>query len=257
MTWLDLPANTGFGLDNLPYGIFSAAGTDPRTGIAIGDRVLDLAAVTGDPIHATGSLNAFMARGPGAWRALRHRLTTWLTDEAHRDDVEPHLLPRHEATLHLPFEVTDYVDFYSSQHHAENVGRIFRAGTVAVSGTPVVRPSGQRKAPSDDLPSFGPSQRLDIEAEVGFVVGQVLPHLGLALGRAAGRPRRRADRPAARGRAAARLPRRHVLRVGVRHHPRGPAQRRAGQPPAVRGDVLDGGAAACAHDRERRRPAHR
>jgi fumarylacetoacetase len=191
MTWLGLPADTGFGLDNLPYGIFSTAGTEPRTGIAIGDSVLDLAAVTGDPIHATGSLNAFMARGPGAWRALRHRLTTWLTDEAHRDDVEPHLVPRDEVTLHLPFEVADYVDFYSSQHHAENLGRMFRpdsppltpnwkhlpigyhgrAGTVAVSGTPVVRPSGQRKAPSDDLPSFGPSQRLDIEAEVGFVVG--------------------------------------------------------------------------------------
>jgi fumarylacetoacetase len=191
MTWLDLPADTGFGLDNLPYGIFSTPGTEPRTGIAIGDHVLDLAAVTGDSVHATGSLNAFMAGGPGAWRALRHRLTTWLTDEAHRGDVEAHLLPRDDVTLHLPFEVADYVDFYSSQHHAENLGRMFRpdsppltpnwkhlpigyhgrAGTVAVSGTPVVRPSGQRKAPADDLPSFGPSQRLDIEAEVGFVVG--------------------------------------------------------------------------------------
>jgi fumarylacetoacetase len=191
MTWLDLPADTGFGLDNLPYGIFSTSDTEPRTGVAVGDRVLDLAGVTGDPVHATGSLNAFMARGPGAWRALRSGLRSRLTDDAHRDDVEPHLLPRGEVTLHLPFEVADYVDFYSSQHHAENLGRMFRpdsppltpnwkhlpigyhgrAGTVAVSGTPVVRPSGQRKAPSDDAPTFGPSQRLDIEAEVGFVVG--------------------------------------------------------------------------------------
>ncbi len=191
MTWLDLPADTGFGLDNLPYGIFSTPDSEPRTGVAIGDHVLDLAAFTGDPVHATGSLNAFMAQGPEAWRALRERITAALTDEAGRADVEPHLLPRDDVTLHLPFEVADYVDFYSSQHHAENLGRMFRpdsppltpnwkhlpigyhgrSGTVAVSGTPVVRPSGQRKAPADDAPTFGPSQRLDIEAEVGFVVG--------------------------------------------------------------------------------------
>jgi fumarylacetoacetase len=191
MTWLDLPAGTGFGIGNLPYGIFSTPGTPPRTGVAIGDSVLDLAAATGDPVHATGSLNAFMAQGREAWRELRHRITGRLTDAARRDDVEPHLLPRDTVTMHLPFEVADYVDFYSSRHHAENIGRIFRpdaepltanwthlpigyhgrAGTVRVSGTPVVRPSGQRKSPADDVPTFGPSQRLDIEAEVGFVVG--------------------------------------------------------------------------------------
>ncbi|MGY1671921.1 fumarylacetoacetase [Geodermatophilus sp. SYSU D00710] len=191
MSWLDLPAGTGFGVDNLPYGVFSTPGTAPRTGVAIGDAVLDLAAVTGDDGHATGSLNAFMARGPRAWADLRAQLTEWVTDERHRDRVEPHLVPRSAVTLHLPVEVADYVDFYSSRHHAENLGRMFRpdsppltpnwqhlpigyhgrSGTVAVSGTPVVRPSGQRKAPADDAPTFGPSQRLDIEAEVGFVVG--------------------------------------------------------------------------------------
>jgi fumarylacetoacetase len=191
MSWLHLPAGTGFGLDNLPYGVFSTPGTAPRTGVAVGDAVLDLAAVTGDEVHATGSLNAFMARGPRAWADLRAMLTGWLTDEAHRPDVEPHLLPRDDVALHLPVEVADYVDFYSSRHHAENLGRMFRpdsppltpnwthlpigyhgrAGTVAVSGTPVVRPSGQRRAPGDEAPTFGPSRRLDIEAEVGFVVG--------------------------------------------------------------------------------------
>jgi fumarylacetoacetase len=190
MTWLDLPAGTGFGLDNLPYGVFSTTGTAPRTGVAVGDSVLDLAAATGDDVHATGSLNAFMARGPQAWAELRAQLTQWFPDEAHRRTVEPHLVPRSEVTLHLPVEVADYVDFYSSRHHAENLGRMFRpdsapltpnwkhlpigyhgrAGTVQVSGTPVVRPSGQRK-PTDGAPVFGPSQRLDIEAEVGFVVG--------------------------------------------------------------------------------------
>jgi fumarylacetoacetase len=189
-SWLDLPEDTGFGLSNLPYGIFSTPGTAPRTGIAVGDHVLDLAAATGDPVHASGSLNAFMAQGPAAWRQLRAQLTGWLTDESHRSRVEPHLVPRDAVTLHLPVEVADYVDFYSSEHHARNVGRLFRpdgepltpnwrhlpigyhgrAGTVRVSGTPVVRPQGQRPE-SGGVPSFGPSRRLDFEAEVGFVVG--------------------------------------------------------------------------------------
>jgi fumarylacetoacetase len=132
-----------------------------------------------------------MAQGPAAWRELRERIIGWLTDDSHRTDVEPHLVPRDDVQMHLPIEVADYVDFYSSQHHAENIGRIFRpdsapltpnwkhlpigyhgrAGTVRVAGTPVVRPCGQRKEPTQDGPSFGPSRRLDIEAEVGFVVG--------------------------------------------------------------------------------------
>jgi fumarylacetoacetase len=190
-SWLDLPADTGFGIANLPYGVFSTPGSAPRTGVAIGDHVLDLCAITGDDVHATGSLNAFMALGPEAWQVCRTGLTEWFTDSAHRYKVRPHLLPRSDVTMHLPVEVADYVDFYSSQHHAENLGRMFRpdtppltpnwkhlpigyhgrAGTVRVSGTPVVRPSGQRKAPADDAPTFGPSQRLDIEAEIGFVVG--------------------------------------------------------------------------------------
>jgi fumarylacetoacetase len=194
-SWLDLPNDTGFGIGNLPYGVFSTPGTAPRTGVAIGDQVLDLAAATGDDVHATGSLNAFMARGAEAWRSLRAELTSWLTDDGHRATVEPHLVPRADVTMHLPVEVADYVDFYSSQHHAENIGRMFRpdsepltpnwrhlpigyhgrAGTIQVSGTPVVRPSGQRKAPADPTPTFGPSQRLDIEAEVGFVVGTPSP----------------------------------------------------------------------------------
>src|SRR3712207_1601977 len=191
MAWLDLPPDSGFGLDTLPYGGFSTPATAPHTGVASGDHVLDLAAATGDDVHATGSLNAFLARGPQAWAQLRARLTDWLAHEAHRRTAQPHPVPRHPATPHLPAEGADYVDFYSSQHHAENLGRMFRpdsppltpnwkhlpigyhgrAGTMQVSGTPVVRPSGQRKAPADDAPTFGPSQRLDIEAEVGFVVG--------------------------------------------------------------------------------------
>ena len=194
MSWLDLPPDTGFGPDNLPYGVFSTEPDGPRrVGVAIGEHVLDVSRldVPAADALATGSLNALMRRGRTTWDTLRARLQELLADEVHRDAVEPHLLPRSEVTLHLPVEVADYVDFYSSRHHAENLGRMFRpdsapltpnwkhlpigyhgrAGTVAVSGTPVVRPHGQRKAPADDAPTFGPSQRLDIEAEVGFVVG--------------------------------------------------------------------------------------
>jgi len=189
--WLDLPEGSGFGLDNLPYGVFSTPGTRRRTGVAVGGHVLDLAAATGDAVHATGSLNAFLARGRAAWQEQRTRLQGWLGDAAHRPEVAPHLLPIGDVTMHLPVEVADYVDFFSSQSHAENLGRLLRpgtppltanwkhlpvgyhgrAGTVQVSGTPVVRPSGQRRGATDDAPVFGPTQRLDIEAEVGFVVG--------------------------------------------------------------------------------------
>ncbi|MGY1847868.1 MULTISPECIES: fumarylacetoacetase [unclassified Blastococcus] len=193
-TWLELPDGTGFGPENLPYGVFSTEPDGPRRiGVAIGDSVLDVSRldVPAADALAAPTLNALMSRGRETWNALRDRLQELLADPAHRGAVEPHLLPRAEVTLHLPFDVADYVDFYSSQHHAENLGRMFRpdsppltpnwkhlpigyhgrAGTVQVSGTPVVRPSGQRKAPTDEAPTFGPSQRLDIEAEVGFVVG--------------------------------------------------------------------------------------
>src|SRR4051794_14838362 len=102
MTWLDLPDDTGFGLDNLPLGVFSMPGTAPRSGVAVGAAVLALAAATGAPAHATGSLNAFLARGPRAWRELRDRLTEWLTSARHRAATEPHLVPRDAVQLHLP-----------------------------------------------------------------------------------------------------------------------------------------------------------
>jgi len=217
VTWLDLPAGTGFGLANLPFGIFSVArgpdsSPDPggasrrppppagparRTGVAIGNWVLDAAAVADDlrlplrDMFAEPALNRFLAAGPAAWREARERITEWLTSPAHRAVVEPRLVPAGEARLHLPVDVPDYVDFYASRNHAENVGAIFRPGqpalhpnwvhmpvgyhgrsaSVVVSGTPVARPAGQRREPGDPGPVFGPSVRLDFEAEVGFVVG--------------------------------------------------------------------------------------
>ncbi|MFI2606675.1 fumarylacetoacetase [Kitasatospora sp. NPDC018619] len=197
-SWLAGAQDSPFGVHNLPYGVFTSADRpgQRRIGVRVGDFVLDAGAAAraaGAPsaLLDADSLNPLMAAGRPVWTRVRADLTTWLTDESYREALTPALLPVGEVELHLPFEVADYVDFYASEHHATNLGRIFRpgsepltpnwkhlpigyhgrAGTVVVSGTPVVRPHGQRKAPADAAPSFGPSRRLDIEAEVGFVVG--------------------------------------------------------------------------------------
>lgn len=202
-SWLDLAPDAEFGLATLPYGVFStdAQGSDRRTGVAVGDYVLDLGTAARaveapftDLVQGP-SLDALMGAGRPVWDQVRQALITWLTDPAYEEAVRPHLVERSSVRLHLPFTVADYVDFYASEHHASNVGRIFRpeqepltpnwkhlpigyhgrAGTVVVSGTEVVRPSGQRKPPGADAPTFGASARLDIEAEVGFVVGTPSP----------------------------------------------------------------------------------
>ncbi len=189
-SWVPVLAGSDFPLQNLPFGVFTLGSEAPRVGVAIGAQVLDLTPVLDDQTFAQPSLNAFLAQGPARWAKVRSALTGLLSDPTHAPDVEPHLIHRQHVTMRLPFEVADYVDFYASEHHALNVGAMFRpdgdpltpnwkhmpigyhgrAGTVVVSGRPVVRPSGQRKPPAAD-PTFGPSQRLDIEAEVGFVVG--------------------------------------------------------------------------------------
>lgn len=195
MTWLDIPTGHPFGAATLPYGVFStAADPQPRTGVAIGEWIIDLPAAARrlappmSTVVAGPSLDTLLAAGRRAWDALRARISTWVTDEAHRDMLP--LVPAAEAVLHLPFTVADYVDFYASEQHATNLGRMFRpgqepltpnwrhlpigyhgrAGTVIVSGETVTRPSGQRRI-ADGTIVFGPSQRLDIEAELGFVVG--------------------------------------------------------------------------------------
>ncbi|WP_406169170.1 fumarylacetoacetase [Streptomyces canus] len=195
----DVPEGDPFGPHNLPYGVFSPTGSSDRTvGVRLGDHVLDAgaaAAALGSPyvsLLARPSLGPLLAAGRTAWSDVRRALTAWVTVPAHQEAVAGFFHPLSSVDLHLPFEVADYVDFYASENHARNVGQMFRpdaadsltpnwkhlpigyhgrAGTVVVSGTDVVRPSGQRKAPSDASPVFGPSVRLDIEAEVGFVVG--------------------------------------------------------------------------------------
>ena len=196
-TWVEGAAGSLFDIDNLPYGVFSRGGEDPRVGVRIGDLVLDVAPVAAaemlDVHHVfqERTLNPLMAEGRAVRRSLRTWLTGLLIDATERDLVEPHLVPLADVSLHLPVEVADYVDFYASLDHASNVGKIFRpdaepllpnwrhlpvgyhgrAGTIVASGTDVVRPQGQRKPPSEESPTYGPSQRLDIEAELGFVVG--------------------------------------------------------------------------------------
>ncbi|MGW1224069.1 fumarylacetoacetase [Streptomyces sp. NPDC001478] len=195
---LDVAEGDPFGPHHLPYGVFSTPERpEHRVGVRLGRHVLDAGAAA----HALGSpyarllaqpdLMALLAAGRTAWSDVRRALTAWVTVPAHRETVAPLLHPLDAVTLHLPYRVADYVDFYASEHHASNVGRIFRpdgepltpnwkhlpigyhgrAGTVVVSGTDVVRPSGQRRTPADPAPVFGPSVKLDIEAEVGFVVG--------------------------------------------------------------------------------------
>ena len=196
-SWVPVPDGSDFPVTNLPYGVFARAPGPARVGIAIGDYVLDLSAL--DLPHradfAQPTLNPFLTRGRPAWDAVRTALTDLLTDPGYRLDVRAHLHPRSAVRMLMPFDVADYVDFYASEHHATNVGRIFRpggdpltpnwrhlpigyhgrAGTVVVSGTEVRRPCGQYRPDPHAPPEFGPSRRLDIEAEVGFVVGVPAP----------------------------------------------------------------------------------
>ncbi|MET0561742.1 MAG: fumarylacetoacetase [Gaiellaceae bacterium] len=166
------------------FGVFSIGEDAPRVGFRVAEGVLDLAAAGLGTVFDAPTLNPFLALGRSSWEDTLARVDELVSDGAD-------LVSLDTAREHLPFEVADYVDFYSSLEHATNLGRLFRpdaepllpnwrhlpvgyhgrAGTVVVSGTPVVRPRGQTKAPSDDAPRYGPSRRLDIELELGFVVG--------------------------------------------------------------------------------------
>ncbi|MEV0331257.1 fumarylacetoacetase [Nocardia sp. NPDC050717] len=185
-----------FGPENMPYGVFAPPGGELRVGTRLGDTVLDLVALLGDPIFARPDLNGLLAAGPDRWRTVRARLRELAEAELPIEAVHP----INAVELALPVRIGDYVDFYASIDHATNLGRLFRpdsepllpnwrhlpvgyhgrAGTVVVSGTPVLRPCGQRRTESG-TPDFGPSRRLDIEAELGFVVGGGSP-LGVPVG---------------------------------------------------------------------------
>ncbi|SDE99869.1 fumarylacetoacetase [Sulfitobacter delicatus] len=193
-------ADTDFPLNNLPYGVFSTNRLEARCGVAIGDQILDMAALeeeglialSEEPVFDVPYWNDVMDLGPEAWETLRARLIELLTtDAADQATVAPHLVPMAEARLHMPMVVSEYTDFYAGKHHATNVGTMFRgaenalppnwlhipigyngrASTVVVSGTEITRPNGQLKAPEAETPHFGRCQKLDIELEMGAIVG--------------------------------------------------------------------------------------
>jgi fumarylacetoacetase len=191
-----------FPIQNLPYGVFSQADGARRVGVAIGDMILDLTALEASgslspagevTVFDRGVLNPFMALPQPVWSRTRAKIADLL--DAEGGDRTLRLVPQSEATLHLPIFVRSFTDFYASREHATNVGTMFRgpdnalmpnwlhipigyngrASTVVVSGTDIHRPNGQLKGPDDASPHFGPSRKLDIELELGAIVGTPNP----------------------------------------------------------------------------------
>lgn len=207
MSFIKVDATSDFSFHNLPYGIFSTPdNAKHRIGVAIGDQILDLSVIKSlfrgpvisrhQDVFDQPTLNAFMALGYDAWREARRTLQVLLSanESTLRDDVSLRsraFVHQSAATMHLPADIGDYTDFYSSRDHATNVGIMFRgkenalmpnwlrlpvgyhgrASSVVVSGTPLHRPSGQMRPDQTKPPVFGPSKQLDIELEMAFFVG--------------------------------------------------------------------------------------
>ncbi|MFV0475553.1 MAG: fumarylacetoacetase [Pikeienuella sp.] len=192
--------DTPFPLNNLPYGVFSTRSSGPRCGVALGDQVIDLHALegagllslgAGKPVFGQPTLNPFMALGKPYWAKVRNRLQELFAEGAQEVLPNATLAPMSAARMHMPFQVAEYTDFYAGRNHAFNVGSMFRgpenalppnwlhipigyngrASTVVVSGTEIRRPLGQMKPHGAETHVFGPCRRLDIELEMGAVVG--------------------------------------------------------------------------------------
>lgn len=204
-TAIDAFSTPGFGVENLPYGSFSVPGDDaPALGVRLGEKVVALGGLASAPGAAAPeairdvidapNLDRLLATGRGVWTQVRSWLMAELSAEGSAERVGSVSYDVADVQLHMPFTVADYVDGYASEHHASNIGRMFRpdqspllpnwkqlpvgyhgrAGTICVSGQPVPRPKGLRPEPGG-LASFGPSRKLDIEAELGFVLGGAAP----------------------------------------------------------------------------------
>lgn len=207
-SWVEVPANSDFPIQNLPFGIFSINNASPRAGVAIGNFVIDLSVLSElgffDSLELTDTtvfhqheLNSFIALGKPVWTAVRNRISELLRDDNSelRDNGDAKrqvLYPMQMVQMHLPVHIGDYTDFYSSIEHATNVGTMFRgkenalppnwlhlpigyhgrSSSIVVSGTPVHRPKGQTKADDDAMPTYQPSRLLDFELEMGFIVGK-------------------------------------------------------------------------------------
>ncbi|WP_207385451.1 fumarylacetoacetase [Legionella erythra] len=198
-----------FSIYNLPYGVFYTADSSPRVGTAIGDYVLDLALLEKEklinidseqPIFSQSSLNYFASLGAKHWSSVRQRIQTLLSvDNYELQDnqslLQRALIPLREIQMTLPFKIEGFTDFYAAEHHATNVGKLFRsnenallpnwkylpvayngrASTVFPSGTDVIRPRGQIKLSSDEPPVYEPCRKLDFELELGLFIGQGNP----------------------------------------------------------------------------------
>lgn len=192
-SWVDSAnGHADFPLQNLPFGLFSPKDEAPRPGIAIGDDIIELQALVAAGLsrETPAGLEPVLAT-PGLRQALRRQMSRLLWDVSFRAAAEPYLHRAADCTLHLPVHIGDYTDFYVGIHHATHVGKLFRpdtpllpnykhvpigyhgrASSIRVSGAVVRRPSGQRKAPDAETPTFGPAQRLDLELELGVWVGR-------------------------------------------------------------------------------------
>ena len=209
-SFIDIATDSDFSIHNLPYGIFSetkdaTGNNNRRAGVAIGEHVLDLSvleaegllSLAGGPYFDQPTLNAFIDSGRENWTKARTTIQMLLSadNDTLRDNADLQqkaLFKQADVTMHLPVQVPGFTDFYSSKEHATNVGTMFRdpnnallpnwtempvgyngrASTVIVSGTDVIRPSGQLKPNADDRPIFSPCKRLDFELETAFVVGK-------------------------------------------------------------------------------------
>ncbi len=205
-TWVEVPKNSDFTIYNLPFGVFKNKRLSPRTGIAIGDKIVDLSVLDQEGffsdhflpegIFLNEALNDLISLGKVQTRKIRERVqgllladNEKLRDHSARGKV---MVNRKEAEMLLPVKIGDYTDFYSSMEHATNVGKMFRdpenallpnwkhlpvgyhgrASSIIPSGVPVHRPKGQFKTPDMETPGFGPSKKMDFELELAFITGK-------------------------------------------------------------------------------------
>jgi fumarylacetoacetase len=197
---IQIPENSDFSIHNIPFGIFSSQGRSPRAGVAIGDHILDLAAVAeldvfnfNTAVFEKDTLNEFISLGKEITKKVRSDIQMWLQDDQSVLANKPELFVKQsEAQMHMPVSIGDYTDFYSSIEHATNVGKMFRdpenallpnwkhipvgyhgrASSIVVSGQSIHRPKGQTLPNGADQPVFGPTKRLDFELEMGFITGK-------------------------------------------------------------------------------------
>lgn len=203
-SFIQIPASSDFSIYNLPWGIFSTPSLSARPGMALGNQIIHLSALENlgllngisPGLLVSPVLNPLIEAGPEVWKILRNRVQTLFLDGNQSlwgsSDPTSVLIEMNSATLHLPIEIGDYTDFYSSENHAANVGSMFRdpqnpllpnwkhipvgyhgrTSSIVVSGTNFHRPKGQIKPADSEKPIFGPSRQMDLELETAFIVGK-------------------------------------------------------------------------------------